>query len=350
MKKGKITKTTAIIIGVLIAIPLVIFGFLMLQGAFTRASTDAPQNISLAKRSSNAITITWTTDSDTTGIVEYGTSADDLRFTQPSLNPSTTHRVALTLLKPDTTYYYRIKVGENVYDNGGVPYTFTTRAAGEGDTNPSGTVSTTPQPSTASASITEIPASVLSTTPADSLSPTLTPEGAQPTLKASTPTQKAAATSTPVQSCPSTNNCTLIQSKLGKGCSSSQYIQCLKSNSTVTSTPTTGTKTPTLTPTSTSAPTPYVAGPDNLYIIAKTDTSLTLQWRDKSDNEDGFVIERLEVLPDASFSVVATKSANITTHQDTGLTSGKSYRYRIRGFKVGNVYSGYSNDVQDSTN
>lgn len=105
-----------------------------------------------------------------------------------------------------------------------------------------------------------------------------------------------------------------------------------------------------MTPTNTSSPTPYLASPDNLYIIAKTDASLTLQWRDKSDNEDGFVIERLEVLPDASFSVVATKSANITTHVDSGLTSGKSYRYRIRGFKVGSVYSGYSNEVQDTTN
>jgi hypothetical protein len=41
---------------------------------------------------------------------------------------STSHSVSLTSLRPATTYYFRIRVGEEVFDNGGIPYSFKTKA------------------------------------------------------------------------------------------------------------------------------------------------------------------------------------------------------------------------------
>jgi hypothetical protein len=41
--------------------------------------------------------------------------------------PSTTHRVVLSPLKEETTYYFRIRVGEEIYDNNGIPYSFKTK-------------------------------------------------------------------------------------------------------------------------------------------------------------------------------------------------------------------------------
>ena len=68
---------------------------------------------------------------------------------------------------------------------------------------------------------------------------------------------------------------------------------------------------------------------------------IRLDWRDNSNNEDGFTLER-RLGTSGSYTALANVSANIVTYTDTATSSGKTYCYRIYAFnKVGK--SGYSN-------
>ncbi len=67
--------------------------------------------------------------------------------------------------------------------------------------------------------------------------------------------------------------------------------------------------------------------PSNLLGQASSPNIVLLQWTDTSLNEDGFRVYR-------DGTVVATLKPNITTYQDTGLKSGKTYNYQIKAFNA----------------
>jgi hypothetical protein len=56
-------------------------------------------------------------------------------------------------------------------------------------------------------------------------------------------------------------------------------------------------------------------------------TSVSLTWRDNSDNEDGFHIYR--GLSSSSLSLIATVGANVTSYTDTGLSRRTRYYYKV---------------------
>jgi hypothetical protein len=58
--------------------------------------------------------------------------------------------------------------------------------------------------------------------------------------------------------------------------------------------------------------------------------SLTLSWADKSNNEDGFRIERM--VSGGVLTQIATVGANVTSYADANLTSGLNYCYIVRAF------------------
>jgi hypothetical protein len=58
--------------------------------------------------------------------------------------------------------------------------------------------------------------------------------------------------------------------------------------------------------------------------------TLTLSWSDRSNNEDGFRIERM--VPGGILAQVATVSANVTSYTDANLSSGLNYCYVVRAF------------------
>jgi fibronectin type 3 domain-containing protein len=66
-----------------------------------------------------------------------------------------------------------------------------------------------------------------------------------------------------------------------------------------------------------------------------------LSWIDNSDNELEFNIER-STDGGATFTEVATVSANVTTYADTGLSNSTPYYYRVRASNA-DGYSDYSN-------
>jgi hypothetical protein len=73
--------------------------------------------------------ISWTSDKPSMGIVEYGTTPASLLLRAIESTEVSSHQVSLAPLKPNVNYYYRIRVGEDIFDNNGIPYSFKT---GEG--------------------------------------------------------------------------------------------------------------------------------------------------------------------------------------------------------------------------
>lgn len=128
---------TGTIKSVLIVVILLLVGVLGVLGVNTAktymggASADTqPKNV-LAKPNEDGktATITWSSDKSTIGVVEYGTSPAALLLRAPESESTITHSVVLSPLKANVSYYFRIRVGEEVYDNNGIPYSFKTKLA-----------------------------------------------------------------------------------------------------------------------------------------------------------------------------------------------------------------------------
>lgn len=203
------------VIGIAVFIGLV---FLYFSVFASRATDFEPRDVVVSNIEKNSVRVSWATGIDTQGVIEYGTTPTALNFFAPEAIKGKTHTLDLTLLSPNSTYYFDIRVGEKKYDNGGVPWTFTTKGA-------ESSVATTP---------TTAPAQ-----PTDSVQD-------QPT-----PFQKLQIPDG-TENCVETD-CEKIKAKLGQGCSTQDYFLCLK-KVTPTPTPTqtqTQTQTPTLTPATT---------------------------------------------------------------------------------------------------
>lgn len=166
-------------IGTIIGVPLMLVSFVHFQSAvFTKASDVAPRDVITNEITATTATVDFYTDQESQAVILYGTEANELKFLAPDQAKTNEHKITISLLIPKTTYYYAIKIGEDMYQDGKVPYTFTTKA-------------------------TEI-----------EQSPTPTPPNTSPTVSSST--------------CPVTDDCEEIRSLMGKICSSSNYIQCIK--------------------------------------------------------------------------------------------------------------------------
>jgi DNA-binding beta-propeller fold protein YncE len=82
--------------------------------------------------------------------------------------------------------------------------------------------------------------------------------------------------------------------------------------------------------------------PTNLYTVAVTHTQINLTWNDNSNNETGFKIER-KTGTGGTYLQIATVNSDVTSYNDTGLSQGNTYYYRVCAYNVaGN--SGYSNE------
>lgn len=194
----KSSKITAVAVGFIISVGVVYLGFTLVQGYFTRATDERPEDVQISTITETSAKVTWTTaNSSDGGVIQYGVSPTGLTSYAPAEGGRTTnHSVDLTLLAPATTYYFEIFYGEGrKYDNAGVPWTFVTKAR-------SATIE-------ASGSAQTVPV-------------------VQPVAS---PTTVAAPTSPPAQTCTETD-CDAIKAKLGRGCSTQEYIRCIKREAT----------------------------------------------------------------------------------------------------------------------
>ena len=87
--------------------------------------------------------------------------------------------------------------------------------------------------------------------------------------------------------------------------------------------------------------------PNDLTATALNTTEIELNWQDRSDNEDGFSIERQDEGTDA-FVELTTVGPNVTTWTDNGLDECGTYTYRVRAYKI-TEYSIYSNEATTQT-
>jgi hypothetical protein len=195
LDQKKLLKLASIIIGTVIAFVVLFIGFKLFSGGFTKAADTEPRDVVVANPSENSVKVTWSTGEDTQGVIEYGTTPTSLNFFSPEPAKTKNHTQDLTLLSPNTMYYFQIRIGDKKYDNGGVPWTFTTKNSEKSRV--------TTEPTVAPTAIT-IPTS----------------QPVQPVQTLDVPIK-------PVLKCDVTE-CSAIKAKLGNGCSVQDYIRCLK--------------------------------------------------------------------------------------------------------------------------
>lgn len=119
-----IAGTTVLLIGTVV----VIVGLNRFRQPEAGASPELkPQQVRLTGVSAESVTINWVTETAAYGFISYGETMS-LGRTSQEAEKTTSHSVTLTALTPETTYYYKIGVGEDLFDDGGIPYSLTTPA------------------------------------------------------------------------------------------------------------------------------------------------------------------------------------------------------------------------------
>lgn len=91
------------------------------------------------------------------------------------------------------------------------------------------------------------------------------------------------------------------------------------------------------------------APPQSLVAWASGPNSVRLTWTDTSDSETGFRVERrLTASPASTYVPVVNVMANVGAYEDSGLSPGTSYTYRIQT-ALGATYSISSNEASATT-
>lgn len=96
-------------------------------------------------------------------------------------------------------------------------------------------------------------------------------------------------------------------------------------------------------------PPPLLAAPDNLSAVALASNKVRLAWRDNSQKEAGFEIERCTGATCTNFVRITTVRANTTTFTNNGLKANTAYRYRVRAYNKTGAFSAYSSIVTGTT-
>lgn len=193
INKPQKLRILGIVAGLLISIPL--FGAMYFSGNnfFARASDEHPRDVLVTSIGKSEASIAWTTDRNAQAVIEYGTSPTELISFAPEAEAKKDHQIDLTFLAPSTTYYFQIRIGNEVYDNGGVPWTFTTRSI-------SG-VDPIKQVKGITTRLTGIPGDE----------------------------KESTGSATLTKDCSELTSCDEVKSYLGNGCSARDYVQCLAS-------------------------------------------------------------------------------------------------------------------------
>ncbi len=126
-------RTIPTIIGIILLVLGVGTGGFLVQKAsnlLVRANPEIiPKQVKITNVTDTTFTVSWITDSQTTGSLNYGTdknpsflAGDDRDQLSGKTGSFTTHHVTLKNLNPTTTYFFKIISGEKVFDNNGEPY------------------------------------------------------------------------------------------------------------------------------------------------------------------------------------------------------------------------------------
>ena len=75
--------------------------------------------------------------------------------------------------------------------------------------------------------------------------------------------------------------------------------------------------------------------PDNVSATATSTTDITVTWRDNSSDETGFEIWRSTTGASGTYSLLVSVAANAESTNDTGLTPGTQYCYKVKALGGG---------------
>jgi hypothetical protein len=129
MKSGKVSVKTIIVIVILLLVGVLgVVGAGAAKTLLSGASAGADPKGVLATPNSDGktATISWSTDKAVQGVVLYGASPAALLLSAPETEATTEHTVNLSSLRAAQNYYFRIEVGEETFDNSGIPWSFKT--------------------------------------------------------------------------------------------------------------------------------------------------------------------------------------------------------------------------------
>lgn len=76
--------------------------------------------------------------------------------------------------------------------------------------------------------------------------------------------------------------------------------------------------------------------PSDLLATAVVPTQVELSWRDNSEDEEGFIIER-RLEAEQEFAEIARVGADLTRYLDTTVQAGTAYCYRVRAFNAAGI-------------
>lgn len=87
-------------------------------------SQNPPRDVKVSNITDSSFTITWTTQEKTSSSISWGKDKNSLNqvIAEETKIDSYTHSATIRNLEPSTTYYFKIKSGENLYDNNKLPW------------------------------------------------------------------------------------------------------------------------------------------------------------------------------------------------------------------------------------
>lgn len=135
MMNGKVSLKTVIVLVILLLVGVLsVLGVGAAKTYLGSAAGGSDPKLVLATPGNDgkSVEITWNTDKAVQSVVEYGTTPASLLLRSLESDATTTHRINISPLKSATSYYFRIRVGEEVFDNSGIPYSFKTKTGGSG--------------------------------------------------------------------------------------------------------------------------------------------------------------------------------------------------------------------------
>jgi hypothetical protein len=365
------------------------------------AAAPALSGIAATDVTQNSARIVWTTDEPANSKVDYGLSASYGAWASNGLMTAS-HSIPLANLQPNTTYHYRVNSTDYAGNtSSSADYTFTTLAGNQPPVAQNQTVTTAEDaPLAITLTATDADGDTLTygvvtapahgtlngTAPNLTYTPALSFSGPDSfTFKANDghvdsalatvsitvtprtdpPVAPLGLTATPGnqqvglawQASSGADSYTVYRSEvsggtyslIASGLSATTYtdgsLQNGKTYFYVVTAVNAGGESPASTEASATPQGPPSA-PGNLVATAASKSQINLSWRDNSNNENGFEVERST--DNITFTQIAILGANVTTYSSTGLLANKQYYHRVRAYNAaGN--SAYSNTAKTRT-
>lgn len=90
---------------------------------------EAPKEVRITNITDKSFTVSWVTNTETTGFIAYGKSTSLGATTSPETKPALVHHVSIPALTPETTYHFKVASNNNLFENGSSPYNTKTAPA-----------------------------------------------------------------------------------------------------------------------------------------------------------------------------------------------------------------------------